>query len=91
MARIAEVKLFVIPLGAILQTALVEASERLSFHRMVASCKSRRVIVRVPLLSFMERFSCAILRLLDRTDVNLVLACAVIERFFEVDWSLLGG
>lgn len=63
---------------------------RLSYDRMITSCKFRGPILRVPFPFIKKWFSFCILWLLGRMDVYPVLAFIATVRLCKVDWSTLG-
>lgn len=85
--RIAEIEFSVLSLEAFLRAARVGIFDQLSFDRMLTFCKSRDVILRVPIPLIKEWISFGILRLLNRMDVNPVLTFVAIARLCKVDWS----
>lgn len=89
-ARIAEIEFLILLLAAFLRAALVEVVERLSFDRMITSCKSCSAISPVSIPLIKEWFSFDILQLLGRMDVNPVLAFVATVHLCAVDRCALG-
>lgn len=86
---IAKVDYSILSQCAFLRADGVAVVERLSFGRMVTSCESRGGSLRGPMPLSMEWCSLGMVWLLDRLEVNQVIALFVIAHVCEADLSAL--
>lgn len=74
-------RVFIFSLGAFFRVDRVVVAERLSFDRMISSCKACGAILQVPFLLIKEWFSFCNLWLLDRMFVSSVLDLSELRVF----------
>lgn len=88
-ARIAEIDFSNLSPGAILQAARAGVVERLCFHRMINSYKSRGASREFRSHQLRNGFAFGNLRRLDGMAINPVLTFVAMARLCDVDWSAL--